>query len=60
MTTKEAAIDLIRRLPEDATLDDIIEELYLRRSIEDRLRELDENGGIDHEDAKARLAKWLE
>lgn len=59
MTVKEVAIELIRQLPDDTTLDDIMEELFIRRSIEERLRELDEEGGLSHEEVKQRLAKWL-
>lgn len=60
MTTKEAIIELIRKLPDDATIDDVMGELYVRRSIEEGLRELDEGQGIPHEEVKQRLAKWLE
>lgn len=60
MTVKEVAIDLIRKLPDDTTLDEIMEELFVRRTIEERLRELDESGGLTHEEVKHRLARWLE
>lgn len=59
MTVKEIAIELIRQLPDDTTLDEIMEELFVRRTIEERLRELDEQGGLSHEEVKQRLAKWL-
>ncbi len=59
MTTKQAVIELIRRLPDDATLSDIMEELYVRRKIEEGLKQLDAGEGIDHEEAKRRLSRWL-
>ena len=59
MTTKEAIIALIRKLPDDVTVDDVMQELYVRRSIEEGLRELDDGQGIPHEDVKQRLTKWL-
>ena len=59
MTSKEAAIELIWRFPEDAALDDITEELDVRRSIVGRLAELDECGGLTQKKVKQRLAKWL-
>ena len=60
MTTKDAIIELIRKLPDDVTVDDVMQELYVRRSIEEGLRELDEGKGIPHDEVKQRLAKWLE
>jgi len=60
MTVKDMAIDLIRKLPDDTTLDEIMEELFVRRTIEERLREFDESGGLSHEEVKQRLARWLE
>ena len=59
-TTKEAVIEIIRRLPDDATVDDIMAELYARRKIEEGLRELDEGKGISHEEVKQKVARWLE
>ncbi len=60
MTTKEAVIDLIRRLPDDATIEDIMEELYVRQQIEEGLRQLDDGRGIPHEEVVERMAKWRE
>jgi hypothetical protein len=59
MTTKEAIIELIQRLPDDVSLDDVMHELYVRRSIEEGIRQLDQGQGIPHEKVKERLAKWL-
>ena len=60
MTTKDAIIELIRRLPDDVTVDDVMQELYIRRSIEEGLRELDEGKGIAHEEVKQRLARQID
>ena len=60
MTTKEAIIELIRKLPDDATVDEIMAELFSRRAIEQGLQELDQGQGIPHEEVKGRLAQWLE
>lgn len=57
---KQAVIEMIERLPEDVSLDDIMAELYVRRKIDEGLRQLDAGEGVDHEEAKRRLAKWLE
>ena len=60
MTTKEAIIELIRKLPDDATVDEIMAELYARRTIEQGLKELDDGRSVPHEDVKRRLARWIE
>lgn len=59
MSTKEAVIEIIRRMPDDATLPDIMEELYVRQKIDEGLRQLDAGEGIPHEEVERRLAKWL-
>ena len=59
MTLKESIIELIRNLPEDVTLTDIMAELYFRQKVDQGLRELDEGRGIPHEQAREQLRKWL-
>ncbi len=56
---KEAVIEMISRLPDDASLEDIMAELYLRRKVDEGLRQLDAGEGVDHEEAKRRLSRWL-
>ena len=58
-TVKEAVIELIASLPEDASVADIMAELYFHRKVEEGLQQLDAGKGIDHETAKQRLGKWL-
>ena len=60
MTTKESVLDLISSLPDDVTIDGIMSELYVRRRIEDGLRELDDGQEIPHEEVRKRLARWLD
>lgn len=59
MTTKDAVIHLIQRLPEDATLSDIMAELYFRQKVDKGREQLRRGQGIPHSKAKARLKKWL-
>lgn len=59
MSTKDAVVEMIRRMPEDVTVSEIMEELYVRRKIEEGLQQLDAGQGIPHEEVKRRLAKWL-
>jgi predicted transcriptional regulator len=59
MTTKQAILEMIERLPEDISVEDIMAELYLRQKVDEGLRQLDAGEGIEHEEAIQRLKKWL-
>ncbi|MHB0986575.1 MAG: hypothetical protein ACYC05_13425 [Sulfuricella sp.] len=54
-TTKEIVRQLIEHLPDTATFDDIMYELYVRQKIEAGLKAVNEGRTIPHEEAKRRL-----
>lgn len=56
---KNQVIEMIRSLPDNSTLDDILDELYFRLQVEKGLKELEESKGISHDDIKKRFDKWL-
>ena len=56
---KERVIKMIKSLPENASIDDIIAELYFKMQVDAGLKELDEGKGIPHEKIEKRIAKWL-
>jgi len=58
-TTKQAVIEMIQRRPEDASVEDIMAELYFRQKVDEGLRQLDAGEGVEHEQAKHRLEKWI-
>ena len=51
-TEKQRAIEAIRALPEDATLDDAIERLCFIAKIEEGLRQSDAGELISHDEVK--------
>ena len=57
---KEQVLDMVRALPDDATIGDIMAELYFRIQVDSGLRQLDAGEGIPHDHVERRLAKWLE
>jgi predicted transcriptional regulator len=59
MSIKEEIIKLIQDLPENATIEDIMHQLYVRAKIEAGLKELDEGKGIPDEEAMDKISKWL-
>ena len=59
MTAKAEILEIIRRLPDDATLPEILSAIQLHLKVEQRLREIEAGRGIPHELVRARLQKWL-
>lgn len=59
MAVKEEVIDLIKTLPRNSSLDDIMEELYFKAQVDEGLRQLDNGKGIPHSTVKHRLRKWI-
>lgn len=56
---KEKVIELVKALPENVTVEDVIEELYFKLQVDEGLAELDRGEGISHEEVEKRLSKWL-
>lgn len=54
-SAKDAARQIIDHLPEQATWDDIMYELYVKQKIEEGLKAADEGCTVSHEEAKRRL-----
>lgn len=54
-TIKEEARKVIETLPDNATWDDLIYELYVRQKIEAGIRAADEGRVISHEQVKQRF-----
>lgn len=54
-TAKEMARQLIERLPDTATFDDIVYEFYVRQKIQSGLKAVSEGRTIPHEEARKRL-----
>ena len=57
--TKEKVIELIKGLPDDITVDDIMDELYFKSQVDEGLAQLDRGEGIPQEDVEKRMSKWL-
>jgi hypothetical protein len=47
---KKAAIELIENLPDDASMNSILEELYIKMIVEEGVRELNEGKGVSHKE----------
>jgi len=60
MTTKERVRDLLDRLPDDCSIDDVLYHLYVVQAIERGLADADAGRTIPHEQvAEEMRQKWL-
>ena len=59
MNVKQAVIEMIERMLEDASLEDIMAALYFRHKVDEGLRQIAAGVVVDHEEAKRQLGKWL-
>ncbi len=58
-TTKDSVISLVKQLPENSTLEDIMEHLYVKQKILKGQKELESNQFYTHEEAKEIMKEWL-
>jgi len=59
MTVKEKACEVISRMPDEATLEEIQYQLYVLQCIEQGEKDIEDGRTLTHVEAEQRLAKWL-
>jgi predicted transcriptional regulator len=60
MKTKEAVRDLLDRLPDDCTLEDVLYHLYVLQAIDRGLADAEAGRTITHEQVEAEMhRKWV-
>ena len=59
MSNKEIVEDLLQRLPENASLHDIAQEIEFVAAVQQGLAELDRGEGISIEDVERELPSWI-
>ncbi len=60
MKVKEQVLEVVSKMPDDSTLDDIGYEIYVIQSIEEGLAELDRGDYLTHDEAREELASHLQ
>jgi predicted transcriptional regulator len=58
MSTKQMVLDAVKKLPEDATIEDINEQIEILAAIQRGIEAADEGRVVSHEEVKRRLATW--
>lgn len=56
-TTKKQALEMIKKLPEQVTWDDIMYDIYVRKKIAAGIKAADEGRVVPHEEVKKRFVK---
>jgi len=59
-TTKQEVNDLLNRLPDDCTLEDVQYHLYVLQKIERGLKDVEEGRVYTQEEVEKKMSKWLE
>ncbi len=55
MTEKQRVLEAVHGLPDDATIEDVIERLCFLAKVQEGVGELDRGEGVPHEEAKRRI-----
>ena len=56
---KEIALETIRALPDDCSLEEIAERIKFMAAVQKGLDQLDRGEGIPHDEVKRQFASWL-
>ena len=58
-SAKQATLDLVDRLDDDVSFEEIIYELYVLEKIQRGMNDAEQGRVVSHEEAKERLSRWL-
>lgn len=58
-TIKESVISIVKDMPENSTLEDIMESLYVKQKILKGQKQLEEGQFYTHEEAKEIMKEWI-
>lgn len=60
-TTKEKTIELIKTLPDDVSMEEIMYHLYIKETVEERLKEIEEGKikPLKDSEAQEQIEEWL-
>lgn len=58
-TVKEEVMSLLQKMPEDASLEDIMEHLYVKQKILKGQKQLESGQFYTHQEAKDIMREWL-
>lgn len=59
MLTREKTLEIVRNLPEEFSIDELLERLMLLAKIEHALLQVENGQTVTTEEARKMLSKWL-
>ncbi len=58
-TIKEEVISLVKKMPENTTLEDIMEQIYVKQKILKGQKQLESGQFYTHDEAREIMSEWL-
>ncbi len=55
---KEQALELIKKMPDECTVSDIMAELYFIQKVEQGLKDIEDGRVLTQEEVRRQLAQW--
>ena len=59
MTTKDRVLHAVQDLPEDSSIEDVMERLLFMTKVERGIQQADAGKTISHGQVREKMAKWL-
>jgi predicted transcriptional regulator len=59
MTTKDRVLHAVQELPEDSSIEDVMERLLFMAKVERGIQQADAGKIITHSQVREKMAKWL-
>jgi hypothetical protein len=59
MSTKEIALETIRKMPDEVSFDELIDELIFIKKVQNGLEQSEKGNTVSTEEAKKKLGRWL-
>jgi len=58
MSSKEMVIDVVRELPDEATLEEILEQVKILAALQQSTEDANAGRVVSHEEVKKRVGSW--
>jgi predicted transcriptional regulator len=58
-SVKDEVRDILEKLPDDASLEDVQYHIYVRQKVERGLKDIEEGRVLSQEEAERRMSRWL-
>lgn len=59
MTTKDRVLHVVQELPDDSSIEDVMERLLFLAKVERGIQQADAGKTVPHSQVREKMAKWL-